>query len=159
MIRVAIRVLCMVAALGFSAGAAGQVTSIATGGSANVPAWNWPAGTYQVKAVLLDATLSPIGGLSTGFSFGATGSVHPSLVTYTLVSAPVTSSTIRFYRTTNATLNPGDTNVAFADFVCTSTPCAAGSNPLATASNTLQNPAFTGTGTVLPVTLQGFHAE
>lgn len=159
MYRFTVGVLCLVAALGFSTVAAGQVTSIASGANANVTAWNWPAGTDQVKAVLLDATLNPIGALSAGFSFSATGNIHPGSVTYTLVSAPAASSTIRFYRTTNATLTRGDTNVAFADFACTSTPCAAGSNSRATAANTLQNGAFTGTGTVLPVSPQGFRVD
>ncbi len=159
MFRFTVGVLCVVAALGFSTVAAGQVTSIDFGSNANVAQWNWPAGTYQVKAVLLDATLNPIGALSTGFSFSTPGSLNPGSVTYTLVSAPASTSTIRFYRTTNATLTAGDTNVAFADFACTATPCAAGSNALATAANTLQNGAFTGTGTVLPVTLQEFRVE
>ncbi len=110
-----------IAALGVlltSATAFAQVASITRGGLGNSPSWNWPAGTWNVAAMLVDANGAPIGGLSAGYSYTHSGTTYPAFVTVDMVaSAPDASHFIRVYRSQDP-LVPGTFGADYAEYAC-----------------------------------------
>ncbi len=101
-----------------AASASAQVQSIDRGGLGNSASRNWPAGTWEVAALLLDSSGQPVGGLSAGFTVTLFGTTYPAFVTVDMVTAaPDTSHTIRVYRV-QGTLEPGTFGADYADYSC-----------------------------------------
>ena len=95
------------------------VGELARTGFGNSPSWNWPAGTWEVAAVLLDSNGQPVGGLSPGFSTTLPGTLYPAGVSVDmLASAPNASHRIRVLRKQGAILGPRDRDAEIADFPC-----------------------------------------
>ena len=107
----------------------------------------WPAGTWSVRAILLDAANAPIGG-STGFTLV---SGPPSPLAWCSAYITVTSATpahkVRVFRKIGS-LNPGDTGVQFAEFSCNNGGNLAAICDPSLNSLSLPNAVFTSTGTL-----------
>ena len=111
--------IAVVGVLLTSATAFAQVASITRGGLGNSPSWNWPAGTWNVAAVLVDANGAPIGGLSAGYSYTHSGTTYPAFVTVDMLSsAPSGAWAIRVLRKQGPITDPFDFDAEFADYGC-----------------------------------------
>jgi len=108
-----------------------------------------------VRAVLLDGEF-PVGELTPGFDFNATGSNYPAGVTVSLFANGFPTDKIRIYRKLGP-IFPGDPNLEYADVLC-----VAGSGnleplcqpfqtlPIDNKQGHLPNDAFVGTADVPP---------
>ena len=95
------------------------VAVITRGGLGNSPAWNWPAGTWDVVAVLLDGSGQPIGGLSLGYTYTHSGTTYPAFVTVDMLASALSSNhTIRVLRKQGPITGPTDPDAEVADFPC-----------------------------------------
>ncbi len=136
--KIAVGVLIVVGAAA-AVPAPAQVTSITSGSlTSGLTSLNWPGGIWYYKAVLLDASLTPIGSLveGTGVSYPLSdlpGNVYPSAVSVTLAAPAPAGQRIRVYRS-SGTIVPGDPNQSYADFAC---PCARGTRGSGSMSNDL----------------------
>jgi len=133
------------------------VTAITVGSSGDVSGEDWTGGFHwNIRAILLDSTLSPVGGLSPATVFDTTaGQLTPEQVKVTLDAAAPAGSVIRVYRSTGP-FNVGYT-VQYADYsgLC---PCVPG-DLFVSVSGRLDNSDFTGSETAMPVKLQEFSVD
>jgi hypothetical protein len=106
-----------------------------------------------MRAILLDATNTPIGSISNEVSF-VTASQWPSLPV-TMVATAAATDKIHFYRS-NSSINIGDMNIEVFEFVCSGgSVCDSSSTSNLALADTLP---WTPT-TVLPVELVEFSVE
>ncbi len=101
-----------------AASASAQVQSIDRGGLGNSPSRNWPAGTWEVAAFLIDGKGRPVGDLSAGFSVTLSGTTYPAFVNVDmLASARSASSRIRVLRKQGSLTGLEDLDADFAPAV------------------------------------------
>ncbi len=133
------------------------VTSITLGPAGDVPTENWAAGFHwNVRALLLDNTLQPIGALTPAAILDTTsGAATPELAKVFLDGPAPAGTVVRVYRSTNP-FNVGFV-AQYKDYVglC---PCVAG-DLLLTVSGHLPNGDFTASENTMPVTLQDFSVD
>jgi len=133
------------------------VTSVDLGPSGNVAGENWAAGFHwNVRALLLDSALQPVGALTAAVVFDTTaGAATPELVKVFLDGPAPAGTVVRVYRSTNP-FNVGFV-AQYADYagLC---PCVAG-DLLLTTSGHVPNADFASSETTMPVTLQNFLVE
>ena len=151
-----IKATAVVAMLAAAAHAHAGITAISIGMTASVPGHNWAKGDrWNVRAILLDSSLHPIGSLSPPTIFNTISApLAPEQVTVTFdASAPV-GTIVRVYRSTSA-FAAGD-NVAYADYnIC---PCVTG-DAFVSVSGRMDNDDFTASQSALPVQLQDFSVD
>jgi hypothetical protein len=151
-----INVAATIGALALATHAHAGITAITIGMSGSVPGHNWAKGDHwNVRAILLDSSLHPIGSLTPPAIFNTTTNpLTPEQVTVTFdASAPI-GTIVRVYRST-APFAAGD-NVAYADYnIC---PCVSG-DAFVSVSGRMDNDDFTASQSALPVQLQDFSVD
>jgi hypothetical protein len=97
------------------------VAAITRNGLGNVPSWNWPAGTWYVTAVLMNAAGEALNIPLPGFQVTLSGTTFPSSVEVQVFANATPSQYLRVFRSQGPIL-PGDTGVEYADFPCDAGP-------------------------------------
>jgi hypothetical protein len=151
-----VKTVLAIALIAATSSAYAGITRIALGPSANVPGHNWAKGDkWNVRAILLDSSMQPIGKLSPPAIFDTTSAaLTPSQVKVTLDASASVGSIVRVYRSTKAFTAGVDTE--YADYsVC---PCGLG-DVFVTTSHRMDNEDFTADQPALPVKLESFSVD
>jgi hypothetical protein len=148
-----IKSIFALACIAMSSPAFADISSIDIPGGASVAGSNWGKGfQWNVRAILLDRSLNPIGKLSGTEIFDTRSApLTPQNATITLDSSASVGTVIRVYRSASP-FTVGD-HEPFAD-VTGLCPCTKGDIPIA-----LPNSAFTASEATLPVKLQEFSVD
>lgn len=129
------------------------VALISVDGSGNDPTFNWSAGTWHVKAILMDGWGNAVGNLSDGVIMVNPGNAYPAFVSVQMRRSAPSTYRIRVFRNLGP-ISQGDTNVEFADFGCddpdTPKSCdfLSGGSLISDANGRLKETDFTGVGVV-----------
>jgi hypothetical protein len=125
-------------------------------GNGNLGLSNWPAGTWQVRAVLVNQDGDFQTGLSTELTYNNQfGTICPAFVSVqTNFIQPQLGWSIRVYRLNGAPILPATPNVDYATYSCNDAGnlaayCQSGTQFPLPGDGVLHNPAFTGRDDVL----------
>jgi hypothetical protein len=152
-----VKIVLAIVLIAATSSAYAGIIKISLGPSGNVPGHDWGKGDkWNVRAILLDSSMQPIGKLSPPAIFDTTSApLTPEQVKVTLdASAPV-GSIVRVYRSTKAFT--AGVNTEYADFInlC---PCVPG-DVFVTVSGQVGDEDFTADQPALPVKLQSFSVD
>jgi hypothetical protein len=152
-----VKTVLAIALIAATSSAYAGITRIALGPSANVPGHNWAKGDkWNVRAILLDSSMQPIGKLSPPAIFDTTSAaLTPSQVKVTLDASASVGSIVRVYRSTTAFSAGADTE--YADYInlC---PCVPG-DVFVSVSGRSDNDDFKADQPALPVKLQSYSVD
>ena len=133
------------------------ITRISLGPSSNVPGHNWAKGDkWNVRAILLDSSMQPIGKLSPPAIFDTTSApLTPTQVKVTLDGSAPVGSIVRVYRSTKTFAAGAD--VDYADYInlC---PCVPGDVSVSVSGRS-DNEDYKADQPALPVKLQSYSVD